>query len=111
VGVQYLTEGWWWDIFENLEYYGDPDIRVFIPTEPYSWAEPEPLKYEKSAVVNGHSPFGATNHPNAVGDMDGVEIGFYTSIVLILAVIVFVGFRRWKKAKAGSVDEETKTTH
>jgi len=111
VGVQYLTEGWWWDIFENLVYYGDPDIRVFIPTEPYSWAEPEPLNYEKSTVVNGHAPFGATNHPNAVGDMGGVEMGFYTSIVLILVVIVFVGFRRWKKTKAGSVDEETKTSH
>jgi hypothetical protein len=109
VGVQYLTEGWWWDIFENLVYYGDPDLRVFTPNNP--WEEPVPLNYDKSAVINGHAPFGAQSHPNAIEDLSSAEMGFYVSLVVIMAVIGVVSFRRWKKAKAKSgtdqVDSES----
>jgi hypothetical protein len=97
VGVQYLTEGWWWDIFENLVYFGDPDIRVFIPNEP--WEEPEPLSYKKSAIIQGHAPFGAESHPHAIEDMTSVEIGFYASMAIIMAVIGIVSYKRWKKKK------------
>ncbi len=97
VGVQYLTEGWWWDIFENLVYFGDPDIRVFIPNEP--WEAPEPLTFKKSAIIQGHAPFGAESHPHAIEDMSTIEIGFYSSLVIIMVVIGFLSFRRWKKKK------------
>jgi hypothetical protein len=101
VGVQYLTEGWWWDIFENLVYFGDPDLRVFIPNEP--WEEPAPLiTDEKTATINGHAPFGATEHPNAIEDMTGAEMGFYSSLVIIMIIIGIVAFRRWKKSKVNS---------
>jgi hypothetical protein len=62
VGIQYLTGQWWWDIFENVVYYGDPDLRVWSPL--HSWEEPEPLP--AGAVIDGHSPFGATGHPHAI---------------------------------------------
>ncbi len=106
VGVQYLTDGWWWDIFENLVYYGDPDIRVFIPTNP--WDEPAPLTYEKSIIIGGHAPFGAGEHPNAIEDLSAAELGFYISLIIIMAVIGVVSFRRWKKVKANTknVDSE-----
>lgn len=39
VGISYLTEGWWWDICENIVYYGDPGLRTFAPR--YSWEKPE----------------------------------------------------------------------
>jgi hypothetical protein len=97
VGVQYLTEGWWWDIFENLVYFGDPDLRVFIPDG--SWEEPETLTFEKSAIIGGHAPFGAESHPHAIQDLSTAEFGFYASLVIIMAVIGLVSFRRWKKSK------------
>ncbi len=99
VGVQYLNEGWWWDIFENLVYYGDPDLRVFIPDDPWAWEEPEQLTYDKSAIIQGHAPFGAQSHPHAIEDMSTAEIGFYSSLVIIMIVIGLVSFRRWKRSK------------
>jgi hypothetical protein len=99
VGVLYLTEGWWWDIFENLVYFGDPDIRVFIPKEPYSWEEPESLEYNENAIIQGHAAFGAKDHPNKISDMSSAEYGFYGSLAVIMIVIGLVAFRRWKKKK------------
>ena len=98
VGVEYLTEGWWWDIFENLVYYGDPDLRVFIPNNP--WEKPTPLSYDDSSVVSGHAPFGAKEHPNAIEDTSGAEMAFYSSLAIIIVVIGIISFRRWKKAKS-----------
>jgi hypothetical protein len=40
VGIAYLADGWWWDIFENIVYYGDPGLRVYSPA--YAWPKPEP---------------------------------------------------------------------
>ena len=35
VGISYLDGGWWWDISENVIYYGDPKLRVYSPL--YNW--------------------------------------------------------------------------
>ncbi|MBN1539016.1 MAG: hypothetical protein JW939_02645 [Candidatus Thermoplasmatota archaeon] len=78
VGIQYLVDGWWWDIFENLVFFGDPDLKVYSPKN--DWAEPGSL--QKGAVIDGHSPFGSRDHPNAT----------YTGILWdILAFIIFAG--------------------
>ncbi len=39
VGIGYLTEGWWWDTYENIVYYGDPNLRVYSGAFP--WPRPE----------------------------------------------------------------------
>jgi len=39
VGISYLSEGWWWDIMENVVYYGDPGLRVYAPA--YPWDRPD----------------------------------------------------------------------
>jgi hypothetical protein len=39
VGISYLSDGWWWDIMENVVYYGDPGLRVYAPT--HSWEKPQ----------------------------------------------------------------------
>jgi len=103
VGVQYLTEGWWWDIFENLVYFGDPDLRVFIPNDP--WEEPVELKFEESAIISGHAPFGADSHPKSIEDVGSYEIGFYASLIIIIIIIGLVSFRRYKKGKKGKKDK------
>jgi hypothetical protein len=53
VGIGYLTDGWWWDILENIVYYGDPNLRVFSP--PYSWEKPQPFV---GGDIGGHVPLG-----------------------------------------------------
>jgi hypothetical protein len=80
VGIEYLIDGWWWDIFENLVYYGDPDIHVYKPN---AWKEPESLS--SGTVVGGHAPFGPKNHPHAT------DSGLIWDIALFILVIGAVG--------------------
>ncbi len=49
VGIEYLTGKWWWDISENVCYFGDPCLRVWSPA--YSWEEPEAME---AGVVGNH---------------------------------------------------------
>ena len=63
---------------------------------------PEPLTYEKSSVISGHAPFGARDHPNAIEDISGAEMGFYASMFIIILVIGIASFRRWKKGKTAA---------
>jgi hypothetical protein len=97
VGILYLTGGWWWDIFENLVYYGDPDLRVWTPLEEYTWDEPEPLP--ATLVVNSHSTFGARSHNYAIDDTSYFEAGSLALVIVIAIVAGFVIFKRYQKKK------------
>jgi hypothetical protein len=100
VGIQYLTNQWWWDIYENVVYYGDPNLRVFSPK--YAWEEPEPLAYGTS--IDGHSPFGAKSHPHAIESTFLLEMMVLAAIMLAVAApIVF--FWRKKRGKVVKVQE------
>ena len=90
VGVEYLVNRWWWDIFENVVYFGDPDLRQYVPI--HSWPEPEPLQY--GAVIDGHASFGALEHPHAIKSMVGYELTLYGTIFIIGAVVVTVWYKR-----------------
>lgn len=83
VGIEYLVDGWWWDIFENLVYYGDPDIHIYSPK--HAWDEPESLP--KGTAVGGHAPFGADDHPRAMGKGLIWDIALF----LVMAGIVSAG--------------------
>jgi hypothetical protein len=89
VGIGYLTDQWWWDIYENVIYYGDPNLRAWSPTK--GWDKPIALKAGVS--VNGHSPTGATSHPAAIGSTMAFEGLLYASI----AGFVVLGVIMWKK--------------
>ena len=39
IGISYLSDGWWWDLMENVVYYGDPGLRVYAPLHP--WEKPK----------------------------------------------------------------------
>lgn len=90
VGIQYLTNRWWWDIFENVVYYGDPDLKVYSPK--YSWDKPTPLEY--GLAINGHAPFGAKSHPHAIKSAFWKEIAVYSSVS---GSIIAVGTVIWKR--------------
>ncbi len=89
VGIEYMIDGWWWDIFENLVYYGDPDLHVYSPQN--SWSQPEHL--EKGAVIDGHSPYGAGSHPNAIGSGLLWDIAALLTIIGLLSVGAYVAFK------------------
>jgi hypothetical protein len=67
-GPEPIVGQWWWDTTENVELFGDPSLRVFVPGTNYStanhWQKEMPLGYNTNLSINGHMPFGVTNYPN-----------------------------------------------
>ncbi|HHH77994.1 MAG TPA: hypothetical protein ENL18_02125 [Thermoplasmatales archaeon] len=94
-GIGYLTKQWWWDIKENLCYFGDPDLHMWSPK--HSWEEPDSME---KGVVSGYAPFGATEYPHEE------KGGDYSTYIIILIVVVFAagggyaGLKFSKKRKA-----------
>ena len=92
VGIEYLTGQWWWDIYENVIFYGDPKIKVWSPQN--AWAEPMPLK--TGVNVDGHDPFGADKHPAAIGSTLALEIALFGTVAIVVGAAVII---RWRKIK------------
>ncbi len=90
VGIEYLTNQWWWDIFENVVYFGDPDLYVFVPE--YSWEKPVIMEASGGPQVGWHTPFGASDHPGAI---EGYGNYVYITVgVVVAAVAVTYVWRR-----------------
>jgi len=104
VGIQYLVQQWWWDIFENVVFFGDPSLNVYMPAR--SWDKPTPSPF--GAEIGGHTPDGAPNHPGKVKSTAMLEFAIYGIAGLVVAVIVGLTIYkirtmppRPKKAKKG----------
>ncbi|MCD6382959.1 MAG: cell wall-binding repeat-containing protein, partial [Thermoplasmata archaeon] len=93
VGILYLVDAWWWDIFENLVFYGDPDLKVYSPRN--AWSEPESLN--KAVVIGGHTPFGAKEHPDKVRGSLLLDALFITGVGILT---IEVGRRIYLKKRA-----------
>ena len=97
VGILYLEGGndggpqWWWDLAENVVYFGDPDLRMYVPTNDYSdvnqWDKKDtrPLTYDTEVSINGHMPFGVASYPN-----EKKPVTFWEQYLLIIVIIVLV---------------------
>jgi len=93
IGILYISDPpqWWWDIAENVCFYGDPDLRVYVPGTDYSndnyWEESEikPLNYDEETNIKGHMPFGATDYPN-----QKQSILLSNQIILIVVVMIII---------------------
>ncbi len=87
-GPQLLVGQWWWDIWENVCLFGDPNLHVYVPDTEFSdennWEKPELLSYDETINLNGHMPFGATNYPHKK------EIETKTPYILIIGIIVII---------------------
>ena len=88
VGIEYLTKQWWWDIFENVVYYGDPDLRMWSPQEHLTWSAPPTA--DLNVELEGHAPGGATDHPHAVGAKWPYQLGLVAMIAIGIAVTIAV---------------------
>ena len=94
VGTLYTTDPpqWWWDMAENVVYFGDPDLRVWTPENEYSgqnhWdrEDVEPLIWNGDEYsVDGHCLFGAISHPKARSyDL----LPLYIVVIMVIAIII-----------------------
>ncbi len=100
VGIEYLTEQWWWDIFENVVYYGDPDLRMFSGVQ--SWEQPEAAAIADISA-GGHTPGGSGgSHPNEIGSTVLLEAGLFGGLAVIaIGAVVY----RWRKKDIQDVEE------
>jgi hypothetical protein len=94
VGIEYLTDQWWWDIYENVVFFGDPKLKAWTPNADTTWEEPAALK--AGTAVGGHDPYGASSHPAAIGSTAALEYGLYTAVGVVVATAVIM---KWKKIK------------
>jgi hypothetical protein len=104
VGIQYLVEQWWWDIFENVVFYGDPALNVYMPIR--AWEKPPAMPF--GMMIGGHTPDGTDSHPDKIKSTTMMEYGIYAAIALGVAALVgTIAYKiktmppRPKKAKKG----------
>ena len=89
-----LVDHWWWDTWENVCFFGDPNVRVYVPSTDYSnenyWSEEEtrPLRYDAELNVDGHMPFGATGYPHEKKPTTFLDQ--YLWLIVILALIFII---------------------
>jgi hypothetical protein len=79
VGPKYVTEEWWWDHWENIVYFGDPDLRVYTPNDPF----PRPVVVTSNKVIDGHAVLAANDHPEAFGGTGGWSVVMWVGIFLL----------------------------
>jgi hypothetical protein len=111
VGILYITDPpqWWWDQAENVCLYGDPDLRIWVPSVEYDptgmnhWTsdEVESIKYndEKELSLGGHSPFGTDNHHNQRNPVTLVEQLLWIIAIVVVAAIVILAIVFLSKRK------------
>ena len=108
VGILYLDNDeyphrWWWDTAENVLYYGDPNLRMFVPSTEYSDAnhwereDVKPLRYDSKASIEGHMLYGATSYPHALQPLPIVSI--VVVVILLVAVITVIAVTLKKQGK------------
>jgi hypothetical protein len=81
VGPKYVTEEWWWDHWENIVFFGDPDLRIYTPNDPF----PRPMVVTSNKVIGGHSLMAAKEHPEALGGSGGWSFLFWVGVLLLAA--------------------------
>ncbi len=106
VGILYLGGGedgnpqWWWDDKESVIYFGDPELRPYVPSTEYSdnnyWEKEDtkPVEYDEEFDINGHMPFGPTGYPNKVKQQSFLEknmfiIAIFIVIIILILVLIF----------------------
>ncbi|PKK85554.1 MAG: hypothetical protein CVT48_04905 [Thermoplasmata archaeon HGW-Thermoplasmata-1] len=90
VGIGYMADSWWWDISENVEFFGDPDLKVYSPN--FGWDEPEVVSLEYLSSVSGRKAL--ADESGAKDKTPGFEA--VTMIAGALVVAVIAAMRRRK---------------
>lgn len=109
VGIQYVRDGrpqWWWDLAENVCLYGDPNLRVWVPSTEFSdknhWTTDEAAAYDfdddQPLSIDGHTPFGAELHtrsrnPPSILSEYGIVLAASVCIVILVIVAIMINKR------------------
>jgi len=92
VGITYIAEegeqiDWWWDTKQNIIFFGDPDLRVWVPGTTYSddnyWEKPTFISYDNTLSLQGHMPFGSLTQPQEKSSILDIPLQF----IIIIAII------------------------
>ena len=92
---------------ENVCFFGDPDLRVFVPGTDYSdnnyWEteDVKSLRYDKACSIDGHMPFGVASYPHEIQQLTFWQeylVRIVALIVVVLLLVILVGMG-WKKKK------------
>ena len=62
VGSEYVTQDFWWDHWENVIFFGEPDMKVYTPFNP----TPRSDVLAEDATYGGHAVMVASGHPAAI---------------------------------------------
>lgn len=102
VGSLYISDPpqWWWDTAENVVFFGDPSLRIYVPDTTYSdantWERPTSLHTEESLIIDGHTPYGAEEYPHELET--NILSNYLIYLVLIcLAIVVIILLIKNKK--------------
>jgi hypothetical protein len=99
VGILYLGDNggppqWWWDSAENVVYFGDPDLRMYVPSTKFSdannWERPKTLRYDPDIKINGHMPFGSTSYPNKIEPKTFLDKIVWVLIAFAIAILFLI---------------------
>ena len=89
---EFSANQWWWDVWENVELFGDPDLRPYVPSTEFSdknyWEQQDtlPMRYTADVNIDGHTPFGAEEYPYRKEP----RLWFEENMVLVLIIAVVV---------------------
>ncbi|MCD6236801.1 MAG: hypothetical protein J7K13_02460 [Thermoplasmata archaeon] len=106
VGILYIDNDeyphqWWWDTAENVVYYGDPNLRMYVPNTEYSaknyweYREVQPMRYDSSFNIDGHTPFGVSGYPHQHVESILQQVMILIIILLLIVIVVII----WKYQK------------
>jgi hypothetical protein len=96
IGPEPIVGQSWWDTLENIELFGDPNLRPFVPGKDYSsnnyWEQKDtlPLSYGADTSLDGHMPFGATSYPNERKPLTFWDQYLWLIVILLLSVILAI---------------------
>ena len=94
VGILYLGDNgeppqWWWDNAENVLYFGDPKLRMYVPSTDYStkntWDRPQTMRFDQTLTISGHTPFGSSIYPHQLQ-----QATIFDSILWILLALALI---------------------
>jgi len=103
VGAEYLIDHWWWDLNENVLFYGDPDLRVYTPSTEFSdnnyWTieDVESLVLDKETNINGHMPLGATSYPHKTEAKPLIPLWLLIILIVIVLLVISLFVMKPKK--------------
>jgi hypothetical protein len=92
-GIGYMVDSWWWDISENVEYFGDPDLTLYTPYG--GWDKPESI--ESAMAVAGHVPAGIPEGEQATAKIPGFEVGMLCAGMAVALVAATDAKKRTKR--------------